>query len=67
MTKWILATLMTVAAFAAAGPRSAAPKTETETVATGTCRYTCSTNGVTYLNRTRCLSACSGTCTPDVC
>ncbi|MEO8703938.1 MAG: hypothetical protein ABI867_28065 [Kofleriaceae bacterium] len=63
MTKWIIATIMTVGAFAA----SASPSQTTDAVDTGTCSYTCSSNGKTYINRTQCRAACSGTCTVEAC
>ncbi|MEJ7597593.1 MAG: hypothetical protein WKG01_06760 [Kofleriaceae bacterium] len=69
MTKWIIAALMTTGMFAATAS-SSQPAATTETadvVATGTCSYTCSSNGKTYLNRTQCRAACSGVCTIEVC
>ena len=68
MKKWILATLMTAAMIAthSGSAPSAAPTMPQEE--TGTCSYTCSTNGQTYLNRARCQSACTtGVCTVEVC
>jgi hypothetical protein len=65
MTKWILATIMTLGAFAA----SASPtSSSSDAVDTGTCSYTCSSNGHTYLNRTQCRAACgTGTCVVEAC
>jgi hypothetical protein len=63
MTKWILATFITIGAFAA----SANTSSTSEPVGTGTCSYTCSSNGQTYINRTTCRANCSGTCTVEAC
>lgn len=67
MKKWILATLMTAGMFASqigAGQAQVAQEPDE----TGTCRYTCSTNGKSYLTRTQCTAACTGgVCQIDVC
>lgn len=66
MKKWIIATLMTAAMLATqtGGAQPTAPADET-----GTCSYSCSSNGRTYLNRTQCQAACAGTgvCTIEAC
>lgn len=68
MKKWILAAMMTLGAFAAAAGGAPASTTPVaDEVATGTCTYTCSSNNVTYLNRARCVAACSGTCVVEAC
>ena len=68
MTKWIIAALMTTGMFAATATRSpAAAEEASDVVATGTCNYTCSSNGKTYLNRTQCRAACSGVCMIEAC
>jgi hypothetical protein len=60
MTKWILAIAMMLGSFAGAS-------TPDDTVETGTCSYTCTSNNVTYINRTQCRAACSGTCVVEAC
>jgi hypothetical protein len=68
MKKLIFATLMTAMMFAthASSAPSAAPAMPQEE--TGTCSYTCSANGQTYLNRARCQSACAtGVCVVEAC
>lgn len=73
MKKWIVATLMSTAMFASqigAGQAQGAEAQELQEPKdeTGSCRYTCSSNGRTYLTRSQCLSACGGgVCTIDVC
>lgn len=68
MTKWIAAAaLMITAALAGTSDRPTPQAATSEEVATGTCSYTCSTNGVTYINRTRCTSACAGVCVVEAC
>jgi hypothetical protein len=69
MKKWIFATLMTAAMFAThagSGNAQPAPSNQDET---GTCSYTCSGNGRTYLNRTQCQAACAGAgvCVVEAC
>lgn len=61
MTKWILAIAMMFGGFAAAST------TTDDTVETGTCSYTCTSNNVTYINRTQCRAACSGACVVEAC
>ena len=61
MTKWIFAIAMMLGGFAAASTP------DDTTVETGTCSYTCTTNNVTYINRTQCRAACSGTCVVEAC
>jgi hypothetical protein len=65
MTKWILAITMTLGAFVAGSASTTAPVDDGPEV--GTCSYTCTTNNVTYINRTQCRAACAGTCVVDVC
>jgi hypothetical protein len=60
MTKWILAFAMMLGGFAVAA-------TPDEPVETGTCSYTCTSNNTTYINRTQCRAACSGTCVVEAC
>jgi hypothetical protein len=60
MTKWMIAIAMMLGGFAAAS-------TPDEPVEVGTCSYTCTSNHVTYLNRTQCRAACSGTCVVEAC
>lgn len=72
MKKWILATLMTAAMFATStGSGNAQPSVGSAPGAdeTGTCSYTCSSNGRTYINRTQCQAACagSGVCVVEAC
>jgi hypothetical protein len=66
MTKWIVAAAMVLTTAFATTSRPAPPP-EAEEIATGTCSYTCSTNGKTYINRTQCLASCAGRCTAEVC
>lgn len=63
MTKYLVAIAMMI--FAALASASSAPAPAQ--VATGTCSYTCSSNGKTYINRTTCRANCSGTCTIEAC
>ncbi len=68
MKKWIVATLMTAAMFATqASSGNAQPSGHADE--TGTCSYSCSSNGRTYLNRTQCQAACAGTgvCVVEAC
>ena len=65
MTKWILAITMTLGAFTASA--SSRQDTQDDTVNVGTCSYTCTSNGKTYINRTQCTAACSGACVVEVC
>lgn len=68
MTKWIVAAAMMITAASVGTSREpAAPRDAVEEVATGTCSYTCSSNGKTYLNRAQCLAACAGTCVIEAC
>lgn len=74
MKKWIFATLMTAAMFATStGSGNAQPGFSAVPGAgadeTGTCSYTCSANGRTYINRTQCQAACagSGVCVVEAC
>jgi hypothetical protein len=68
MTKWIVAAaLMITAAFAGTSSRPSPPEHADEAVATGTCSYSCSSNGKLYINRTQCLAACAGVCVVEVC
>jgi hypothetical protein len=67
MTKWILAITMTLGAFAATTSSSSATPTVDDSLDVGTCSYTCSSNGVTYLNRTQCRASCSGSCVIEAC
>jgi hypothetical protein len=64
MTKWILAITMTLGAFVAG---SASTTTSGDDPEVGTCSYTCTSNNVTYLNRTQCRAACAGTCVVEAC
>jgi hypothetical protein len=66
MKKWIAATFMTIAAFAAsAGPRGAAPVADAaDPVAYGGCRWECSTTGQMHQTAAKCNAACSGFCEP---
>jgi hypothetical protein len=66
MMKWILAISMTLGAFAATAG-SSPPSSDDDQVGVGTCSYTCSSNGVTYINRTQCRANCSGTCVVEAC
>jgi hypothetical protein len=67
MKKWIIATLMTVGMFASQVTSGNAQPTA-EPDETGTCRYTCSTNGQTYLTRNQCRAACGGgVCVIEAC
>ena len=65
MTKWIVAAAMLLTTAFATMPRAASNKAEE--IATGTCSYTCSSNGKTYINGTQCRSHCAGVCTAEVC
>jgi hypothetical protein len=69
MKKSMIATLITATMFAASasgGGRSAAAQ-PTADPEVGTCSSLCSSNHKRYLDRTSCVSACSGTCDVDVC
>lgn len=67
MTKWILAITMMLGAFVGTARSSTSAPSHDDEVNVGTCSYTCSSNGVTYINRTQCRANCSGTCTVEVC
>jgi hypothetical protein len=67
MKQWIIASLITATMFAASasgGGRSAAAQ-PTADPEVGTCSYICSSNNKRYINRSSCVSACSGTCIID--
>jgi hypothetical protein len=66
MTKWIVAAAMMITAAFATAPTASSPP-PAEEVATGTCSYSCSSNGKTYINRQQCLANCSGVCTVEAC
>lgn len=66
MTKWILAITMTLGAFAGASG-STPTTTPDDDPQTGTCSYTCTTNNVTYINRTQCRANCAGACVVEAC
>jgi hypothetical protein len=68
MTKWIVAAAMMItAALATAPTRTTDAQSDVDEVATGTCSYSCSSNGKTYINRSQCLSHCTGVCTIEAC
>ena len=68
MAKWIVAAAMMIAtAFAGTSSRPSPPQDASEAVATGTCSYTCSSNGKLYINRTQCLAGCAGVCVVEAC
>ena len=71
MAKWIVAGMLGLAGIVALGPSGAqtAPSVQDEgdVIATGTCSYTCSSNGHTYINRNACKAACSGVCEIEAC
>ena len=68
MTKWILAITMTLGAFAVGSHSTASASPNDDAAAeVGTCSYTCTSNNVTYINRTQCRAACAGTCVVEAC
>lgn len=68
MSKWIVAAAMMItAAFVGTSSEPSAPQDATGQLATGTCSYSCSSNGKTYINRTQCLAGCAGVCIVEVC
>jgi len=68
MSKWIVAAAMMItAAFAGTSSEPSAPQDAASQLATGTCSYSCSSNGKTYINRTQCLAACAGVCVVEAC
>lgn len=68
MAKWIFAAAMMITgAFVGTSSEPATPQDAAAEVATGTCSYSCSSNGKTYINRTQCLAACAGVCVVEVC
>jgi hypothetical protein len=69
MAKWIVAAaMMMTAAFAGTSSAPSPTQDAADEVATGTCSYSCSSNGKTYINRTQCLAACGGgVCVVEAC